>query len=107
MAKNELPAAAGEIKKNYPDLWNAYTRLGAAVSAAGPLEQKAQRLVKLGLAIGARSEGAVHSHVRRALAEGVSADEIKHAALLAVTTLGFPQAIAALSWIEDLTDEAD
>lgn len=103
MSKKELPAAAGDIKKNYPDLWDAYAGLGKAAATAGPLDKKAQRLVKLGLAIGARSEGAVHSHTRRALAEGVSADEIRHAALLAVTTLGFPQAIAALSWIEDIT----
>lgn len=105
MTKKELPAAAGEIKEKHPDLWAAYAGLGAAAATAGPLDKKAQRLVKLGLAIGARSEGAVHSHTRRALSEGVSADEIKHVALLAVTTLGFPQAVAALSWIEDVTDE--
>lgn len=67
---------------------------------------RARRLVKLALAIGAGSEGAVHSHARRALAEGLTRDEIKHTALLAITTLGFPQAIAALSWIEDITDPA-
>jgi alkylhydroperoxidase/carboxymuconolactone decarboxylase family protein YurZ len=65
---------------------------------------RARWLVKLALAIGGGSEGAVHSHARRALAEGLTRDEIKHAALLAITTLGFPQAIAALSWIEDITD---
>lgn len=106
MTNKELPAAAGDIKNNHPDLWNAYSRLGEAAATSGPLDKKAQRLVKLALAIGARSEGAVHSHSRRALAEGVSADEIKHAALLAITTLGFPQAIAALSWIEDITDRS-
>ena len=35
------------------------------VVPAGPLDQKTVRLVKLALAIGAKSEGAVHSHVRR------------------------------------------
>jgi len=104
MIKKELPAAAGDIKEKYPDLWTAYAGLGEAAATAGPLDKKAQRLVKLGLAIGARSEGAVHSHTRRALAEGLSAAEIKHAALLAMTTLGFPHAVAALSWIEDITD---
>ncbi|MEO1136054.1 MAG: carboxymuconolactone decarboxylase family protein [Pseudomonadota bacterium] len=104
MIKKELPAAAGDIKEKHPDLWDAYAKLGGAAAASGPLDKKTQRLVKLGLAIGARSEGAVHSHTRRALAEGFSTNEIKHAALLAVTTLGFPQAVAALSWIEDITD---
>lgn len=64
------------------------------------------RLVKLSLAIGAQSEGAVHSHVRRALEEDVSPEALEHAAILAIPTVGFPKAMAALSWIEDYTDES-
>jgi len=72
---------------------------------AGPIEGKALRLVKLALAIGVLSEGAVHSHVLRALEEGVTKHELKHVALLAIPTLGFPQAIKALTWIEDIARE--
>jgi alkylhydroperoxidase/carboxymuconolactone decarboxylase family protein YurZ len=46
------------------------------------------------------SEVAVHSHTRRALAEGISKDELKQVALLAIPTLGFPQGVKALTWIE-------
>ena len=104
MPKKDLPAAAGSIAERYPDLWKAYASLGKSCAEAGPLDARSRRLVKLGLAIGAGSEGAVHSHARRALEDGFSMDDLRHAALLAVTTLGFPQAIAALSWIEDLPD---
>jgi alkylhydroperoxidase/carboxymuconolactone decarboxylase family protein YurZ len=52
--------------------------------------------------VGAGSEGALHSAVRNALAEGVSKDEIRHAILLSITTIGFPRAQAALSWAEDI-----
>jgi alkylhydroperoxidase/carboxymuconolactone decarboxylase family protein YurZ len=100
----ELPSAAGDIAKNHPELWKAYAALGKTAADAGPLDLRARRLVKLALAIGAGSEGAVHSHARRALDEGMTAAELKHAALLAITTIGFPRAIAALSWIEDVTD---
>ncbi len=41
---------------------------------------------------------------RRALAEGVSKDELKQVALLAIPTLGFLQAVKVLTWIEDITD---
>ena len=102
----KLPAAAGDVANTYPEVWKAYSALGKSASDAGPLDGRARRLVKLALAIGAGSEGAVHSHARRALAEGLTRDEVKHAALLAITTLGFPRAIAALSWIEDITDPA-
>jgi alkylhydroperoxidase/carboxymuconolactone decarboxylase family protein YurZ len=69
---------------------------------AGPLDDRTRRLVKLALAAGAGSEGAVHSHVRRGIDEGLSSDELRHVAILAIPTLGFSAAIAALTWIEDL-----
>jgi len=100
----DLPGAAGSVARDHPDLWDAFTELGRAASEAGPLEGATRRLVKLALAIGTGSEGAVHSHVRRGLEEGLSAEELEHVAVLAVPTLGFPRAIAALTWIRDVTE---
>jgi alkylhydroperoxidase/carboxymuconolactone decarboxylase family protein YurZ len=101
---DKLPSAAQKIAANYPQAWKAYEDLGTACAQAGPLDARTQRLVKLALAAGGGSEGAVHSHVRRGLEEGLSADELRHVALLAAPTLGFPSAAAALSWIDDLLD---
>jgi alkylhydroperoxidase/carboxymuconolactone decarboxylase family protein YurZ len=100
----DLPSGAAEVARAYPEIWKAYAALGKACSEAGPVEGKMARLVKLALAIGALSEGAVHSHTRRALAEGVSAEELKQVALMAIPTLGFPQGVKVLTWIEDVTD---
>jgi AhpD family alkylhydroperoxidase len=97
----QLPKAYEDFKKNYPTIWQAYDRLGAAVHDSGPLEKKDRELIKLALAVGARLEGAVHSHTRRALEAGASAAEIRLVVLLAVTTLGFPHTVAALTWVED------
>lgn len=102
--REELPSGAGHVAETYPAVWEAYSALGKACSEAGPLEGKTLRLVKLALAIGAGSEGAVHSHARRALAEGVAPEELKQVALHAIPTLGFPRAVAVLTWIEDITD---
>ena len=103
-APKDLPSGAGEVAKAYPDVWNAYAALGKACSEAGPVQGRTARLIKLALAIGALSEGAVHSHTRRALEEGLAKDELKQVALLAIPTLGFPQGVKALTWIEDITD---
>jgi len=100
----ELPATAGSFAEVEPDVWDAYSDLGRACSEAGPLDDETRRLVKLALAIGAQSEGATHSHVRRGLEEGLTADQLQHVATLSIPTLGFPQAKAARSWISDLTD---
>ncbi len=104
--KETLPSGAARLAHERPDMWRAYQAFGKACAEAGPLDARTQRLVKLALAVGARSEGAVHSHVRRALAEGVPADALRHVAHLAAPTLGFPTAVAALTWIDDLADKA-
>lgn len=98
-----LPGAAGGIAHDKPEIWEAFQRLGAAASDAGPLDERTRRLVNLALAIGADSEGAIHSHCRRAAAEGLTAEELEHVAYLAITTLGWPRAIRALTWIRDVT----
>lgn len=103
---DHLPPKAAAFAKSYAQVWNAYERLGEGCAGAGPISAPVLRLVKLALAIGGSSEGAVHSHTRRALAEGLSKEEIKHVAVLAIPTLGFPHAIRALSWIEDVTNHA-
>jgi alkylhydroperoxidase/carboxymuconolactone decarboxylase family protein YurZ len=100
----ELPGAAGEVAEAWPEVWRAFAALGKATAEAGPLEGQTLRLVKLALAIGAWSEGGVHSHSRRALEEGIPPEALKQVALLAIPTLGFPRAVAALTWVEDMTD---
>jgi alkylhydroperoxidase/carboxymuconolactone decarboxylase family protein YurZ len=57
-------------------------------------------------AVGALSEGVVHSHTRRGLAAGLAIEEIKQVVFLAIRTLGFPQGVKALTWIEDITEPA-
>lgn len=101
---DELPSTASAVAETYPDVWDAYTDLGKACSEAGPIDGETKRLVKLALAIGSQSEGAVHSHVRQGLDEGIDPETLRHVALLAAPTVGFPKAVAALTWIDDLAD---
>jgi alkylhydroperoxidase/carboxymuconolactone decarboxylase family protein YurZ len=98
------PSGAGRLATDYPDVWENYTALGKSVAEAGALDTRTRRLLKIALAIGAASEGAVHSHVRQASEEGVPAADIRQVALLAITTLGFPAAMAAYSWVNDILE---
>jgi len=101
---DELPALPTSFARRNPEVWEAYRRLGKACSEAGPLDERTRRLVKLAFALASRSEGGVHSHVRRALHEGIEPEALLHVATLAIPTLGFPHALAGRSWIEDLLD---
>jgi alkylhydroperoxidase/carboxymuconolactone decarboxylase family protein YurZ len=100
----ELPATAGRLAERYPEVWDSYASLGESCAEAGPVDDETKRLVKLALAVGAQSEGAVHSHVRRGMEEGIDPAAMRHVAVLSIPTVGFPQAMAAMSWIEDLTE---
>lgn len=97
-----LPGAANDLAREHPEIWAAYAALGKATAEAGPLTGREKRLVKLALAIGAGSEGAVHSHTRRARSEGIEADALMQVALLAIGPLGLPRAVAARTWIADI-----
>jgi 4-carboxymuconolactone decarboxylase len=98
----ELPAAYREFQSAYPEVWQAYDRLGAALHGWGPLDTKTRELVKLGIAVGARTEGAVHAHARLARQAGATPEEIRHVVLLALTAIGFPSMMAARTWAEDI-----
>src|SRR5688500_9620321 len=101
----ELPDVLAEFAGEYPQVWAAYNRLGNAVAEAGPLDEKSQRLVKLAIAIGSQRQGAVHSHTRRALAAGCTPEEIVQVGILAITTVGWPGAFAAICWMKDTLEK--
>ncbi len=101
-----LPEIYQHFSERFPGVFDAYRNLGIAAREAGPLEGKLQELVKLGIAVGANSQGAVMSSTRKALESGASAEEILHVVLLALTTTGFPNMIAALRWVESVLKEA-
>jgi alkylhydroperoxidase/carboxymuconolactone decarboxylase family protein YurZ len=98
----KLPGRYLKFQKAHPEVFKAYQSLGLATQKAGPLPPRTQALVKLALALGARLEGATHSHTRRAVEAGCSPDEIRHVVLLATPTIGFPAMMAALSWVDDV-----
>jgi 4-carboxymuconolactone decarboxylase len=102
MATRKLPPAYVRFARAYPRLLKAYEALGDTLLADGPLDRRTAALVKVGIAVGARLEGGVHAHTRRALEAGVSADAIRHAVRLALTTIGFPSMMSALTWTEDV-----
>jgi len=100
-----LPEIYQHFSDRFPAVKEAFDSLGVTEHEAGPLSEKERRLIKLGIAVGAESEGAVRSHVRKLLGIGVSEAEILHTIVLALTTIGFPATNAALGWADDVLAE--
>jgi 4-carboxymuconolactone decarboxylase len=102
-----IPKRFQKFTEDYPDIANAYESLGNAVHKAGPLDEKTRSLIKLAISTGARLEGAVHSHARKALKAGVTREEMRQTVLLALPTIGLPSMMAALSWIDDIIENKE
>jgi 4-carboxymuconolactone decarboxylase len=105
MSPKKYPPWYTFIKKNHGKFIDSLEQLGEVVRREGPLDEKTSQLVQLTAAAAIRSEGSVHSHVRRALAAGASPDEIYHALIILTSTIGFPTTSAALSWAYDVIEK--
>ena len=108
MAKPESvpPTKYQRFASEHPGLISAYEHLGATAHDGGPLDAPTRELVKLAFAIGASLESAAHAHARLAIERGASPEEVRHVALLATTTLGFPTMMRARVWVDDVLPEA-
>ncbi len=96
-----LPKSYSQFQEENPEVFNAYQSLGELISEQVAFDSKTRELLKLAMAAGIGSEGAVQSHAHRALEAGSSKEEIEQTLLLGVTTLGFPRMMAALTWAKE------
>lgn len=102
MERNREHNTYQRLKQQYPDYFGAVEALGAAVRHAGPLDEKVVQLIQLSAAAAIRSEGAVHSHTKRALEAGATTEQIHHTLISLTSTIGFPTVVAAMSWADDV-----
>ena len=99
-----LPKIYEKFTSRYPEVFKDFQQLGKTCRKAGPLKEKYQNLANLGIAIGAKSRGAVMSQTRKALESGASQEEIAHVVLLSLTTIGFPSMVAAMGWVNEVLE---
>lgn len=102
---SKIPSHYLKVKENHPEYIKAVEALGEAAKNAGPIDKKTAHLIQLGAAVTNRSEGSVHSHTRQLLGMGVGPDEIRHSVILLTNTIGFPNAMAGLTWVNDVIDK--
>ena len=71
-----LPKIYENFTGKFPEVFKDFKQLGQTCREAGPLDQKCQDLIKLGIAMGANSRGSVMSSTRKAIEAGASEEEI-------------------------------
>lgn len=92
------------VKKYHPEFLEAVENLGEKSKNAGPIDAKTAQLIQLAASIACKSEGATHSHTKRALEAGANSEEIRHTVIILTNTIGFPAVMAGMSWVNDILD---
>ena len=106
--KNQKPPASTkpprfyeEFLKKYPAVGSKYEELGNAIHELGPLNERERALVKLAISGSNLYQSAFKAHIRKALACGLTREEIEHVALMMLPTVGFPTMMACMGIIEE------
>lgn len=102
--KKRLPKAPKfyrDFVKKYPDVAKGYEQMGDVVHQQGPLNERERALVKLAISGSNLLQSAFKSHIRKAIAAGISREEIEHIALLMLPTVGFPTMMALMGIIDE------
>ena len=99
------PDTYRKFVQHYPKIAAGWEAIASA-GKEGPLSEKTARLIKLAVACASLREGAVHANVRKALAIGITKEEIEQVIALTAGSLGLPATVAVFSWIEDILAES-
>ena len=86
----ELQEGMTKLQAESPELAAAFVQMDQAAYVEGELERKYKELIGLGIALAMRCEYCINMHLKNALAEGATREEILEAASVAVAFGGSP-----------------
>jgi AhpD family alkylhydroperoxidase len=86
----ELVEGMTQVGEDLPELNAAFVQMDQACYVDGELERKYKELIGLAVALYARCEYCMNIHVKQALNEGATREEILEAAAVAVAFGGSP-----------------
>jgi len=79
------------FKKDFPEIYQGHEALGKKIhEEGGPLPDKVRWLVKVAVSGATGHMLALETHIVKAQKAGATDEEIKHALLLIIQTVGFP-----------------
>ncbi len=81
----------GEFKKEFPQIQELNEALGREIHEnSGPLDEKTRSIIKIVISAASNHKRALETQIRKAKSIGVTDNEVKHALLLLIQTVGFP-----------------
>jgi len=100
----EMESNLAKFQNDWPNQRSAFKALSQAVQAPGALDTKCKELIAIATAITAHCHWCIAAHVRNALAQGATKEEIMEAGWVAVQMGGGP-ALAYLQLVQKAIDD--
>ncbi len=100
----EIKELIGRLQKQVPEQLDAFSNFMKAVESPGVLDQKHKELTNVALAVAAQCEWCIALHVKGALKQGASKEEIIEAGMQAVLMHGGP-ALMYMTPLEEALEE--
>ncbi len=95
----------GKLQDGAPELIGAFVKMDQAAYVEGELERKTKELIGFGIALFARCEYCMSLHIKQALGEGATREEILEAASVAVAFGGSPSMAYLSTTVMDALEE--
>lgn len=89
----ELNKEIKTLRDAIPDTMAGFSAMGAAAKAAGALDAKTKELAAIAIAITARCDGCIAFHVKAAMANGATREELAEIIAMSVYMGGGPSMI--------------
>ena len=94
------------FREKHPQIYEAYEKYGKLVhEEGGPLEEKTRWLIKIAVTTVGQNQYALRTHIKKALKNGCTREEIEHAILLTAPSAGFPVMMEALLTLREVVEE--
>ena len=91
------------FKKDFPQVNASHEALGEKIHReSGPLSKKVRWLIKIAISGASGHHLALETHIKKAREAGATEEEIKHALLLLIQTVGFPTFMEAYQVFKNL-----
>jgi AhpD family alkylhydroperoxidase len=100
----DIKKLIGRLQKQVPEQIGAFNNFMKAVESPGVLDQKQKELTNVALAVAAQCEWCIALHVKGALKQGASKEEIIDAGMQAVLMHGGP-ALMYMTPLEEALEE--
>jgi AhpD family alkylhydroperoxidase len=94
----DLHETFSRFKEDFPKVYSEHEALGREIhEKSGPLSERVRWLIKIVISAASHHFLALETHVTKAREAGVTDEEIKHALLMLIQTVGFPAFMEAYS----------